>query len=600
MSLDLPRGWISATLDRRTLLRRTIVGAGLTAVSGSLLAACGGGSSDNTPEAAASSAAATTSSAASTSSAGTAASGTSTTASPSSSVAVTPAASAASSGKTPKKGGALKIPVNTNVTPWPPIGQIQNLLVNKSLFNGLVRFSAEDWSPQPDLAEKWEISSDKLTWTFTLRQGVKWHDGKPFTADDVVWSLKMYADPNVNSILLGNLKPLTAIEAADQYTVKLTSKEPYSSLPELLCYLTFMLPKHLLENEKFDRSNFPQAFIQKPIGTGPFKFGEHQPGDHFTVLANEDYYEGRPYVDQVIYRIVKDQNSTISQVKTGELDVAWPTVAQLSGLEGSSNIRIAEQGLMDYRFFSGYQKNPKFGPWFSDKRVRVAMAHAIDANGIIQQVTKGKGKRSNGPIPPALKNWYFPDLPTYDYNPDTAQQQLMDFGFKKGSDGVLEKDGQKFSFIMYSDTGQPEREQTALILQQNFKDIGIDAKYQGIEFAQLQKAYRVDHDFESMAYYYVTPATPDLHSYWQTDGSTNEWAYSNTEVDKLFLDGLAEFDPDKRKAIYKQLYTILAEEQAVNYIYHPTELQAISTKLQDWPDTDYRDAMLYLNKVWIE
>ena len=603
MTIDQPRSWFAATMDRRVLLRRMAAGVGLSAVSASLLAACGGGSSSKT---------ATTSTQSTTTAVTTASSGSASTA------AVTPAGTAASglsgspavtpsvvvqattSGTKPKTGGVFKIPVNTNITPWPPIGQIQNLMVNKSLFNGLVRYGAEDWTPQPDLAEKWDISSDKLTWTFTLRQGVQWHDGKPFTSDDVKWSLQMYADPKVNSILRGNLAPITAIDTPDQYTVKLTSKEPYSSLPELLCYLTFMLPKHLLETQTFDNTTFPQAFIQKPIGTGPFKFGEHQPGDHFTVLANDNYHEGRPYLDQVIFRIVKDQNSTISQVKTGELDIAFPSVAQLAGLQGNSNINIIEQGLMDYRFFSGYQKNPKFGPWFSDKRVRVAMAHAIDADGIIKQVTQGKAKRSNGPIPPALKSWYFPDLPTYDYNPDTATKQLMDFGFTKGSDGILEKDGQKFSFNMYTDTGQPEREQTALIIQQNLKDIGVDAKYQAIEFADLQKRYRVTHDFDSVAYYYVTPATPDLHSYWQTGGSTNEWAYSNATVDKLFQDGLAEFDPDKRKTIYKQLFTILAEEQAVNYIYHPLELQAINKKINGWANTDYRDALLYLNKVWIE
>ena len=275
-------------------------GVGLSAISASLLAACGGGSSSSTATTAAQSTTAATT--ASGGSASTPAATTASTAPSGSSGTPTVVVQATTgSGKTPKKGGVFKIPVNTNITPWPPIGQIQNLMVNKSLFNGLVRFSAEDWSPQPDLAEKWDISSDKLTWTFTLRKGVTWHDGKPFTSDDVKWSLQMYADPKVNSILRGNLAPVTAIDTPDQYTVKLTSKEPYSSLPELLCYLTFMLPKHLLENEQFDNTSFPQSFIQKPVGTGPFKFGEHQPGDHFTVLANDDYYEGRPYLDQVIF-----------------------------------------------------------------------------------------------------------------------------------------------------------------------------------------------------------------------------------------------------------------------------------------------------------
>lgn len=574
-------GDAESIMDRRAFLKRAAGGVALTA-GAAFLAACGGSSAPTSTPGGQTGQATATSGAGSGS------------ASPSVTVGTS------SSGKTPKRGGTFKIPVNANITPWPPIGAIQNLMVNKSLFNGLVRYSADDWSPQPDLAERWDISSDGLSWTFYLRKGVTWHDGTPFTADDVKWSLEMYANPKVNSILLGNLQPVQAIEVSDPNTVKVVTKEPYSSLVELLGYLTFMLPKHLLEGKQFDRTTFPQEFIQRPVGTGPFKFGEHQPGNQFTVVANENYYEGRPYLDSVIYKIVRDLNSTVAQVKTGELDIAFPTVAQLPALQGASNLNILERGLMDYRFFSGYQKNPQFGKWFSEKTVRQAMAYAIDAQGIIKQVTQGKGVRSNGPIPPALKKWYMPELPVFDYNPDTAQKVLVDFGFRKGSDGVLEKDGQKFAFTFFTDQGQPEREQTALILQQNFKDIGIDAKLQTLEFNDLQNRYRVTRDFVAVAYYYVTPPTPDLHSYWQTGGSTNEWAYSNPEVDQLFKDGLSTFDDAKRQEIYKKLYTILAEDQAVNYIYHPLELQAINKKVQGWAETDYRNALLYLSKVWIE
>jgi len=500
----------------------------------------------------------------------------------------------------PRRGGTFKIPVTATVTPWPPIGLIQNLMVNKSLFNGLVRYSPVDWTPQPDLAERWEVSKDGLTWTFHLRKGVTWHDGKPFTAEDVKFSLELYADPKVNSILQGNLEPVGGIEVVDPATVRVVTKQPYSSFVELLCYLTFMMPKHLLAGQEFSRTKFPDTFIRRPVGTGPFKFGEHITGDHFTVVANDQYFEGRPYLDAVIYKVVRDLNSTIVQVKTGELDVAFPTTAQLPALAGAPNLYLIERGLMDYRFLGFNHKHPRFGKWFRERTVRQAFAHAINAKGIVSQVAQGKADRSNGPLPPALKNWYIHDAPVFEYDPEKARKMLAEVGFKPGPDGVLAKDGEKFSFPFYTDQGQPEREQTALIVQQNLKDIGVDAQFQALEFNNLMGVWRVRHDYTALCFYYVTPATPDQHSYWQTGGSTNEWGYSNPEVDRLFRDGLATFDVEKRRAIYKRLYTIVAEDQPVNFIYHPRELQALNKRVRGWARTDYRDALLYLNRVWVE
>ncbi len=511
---------------------------------------------------------------------------------------VSKASSAASD--TPKRGGSFKIPVIANITPWPPIGRIQNLMVNKALFNGLVRYSAADWTPEPDLAEKWEVSKDGLTWTFSLRKGVTWHDGKPFTADDVKWTLEMYRDPKVGSILRSNLEPVTGIEVVDPNTVKLMTKEPYSSLVELLAYLTFMLPKHLLEKEEFTAAKAPESFVRKPVGTGAFKFGENKEGDHYTVVANENYWEGKPYLDSVIFKVVRDLNSTVAQVKTGELDIAFPTAAQMPALQGASNLNIVERGLMDYRFFVINYKSPEFGKWYGDKRVRQALAQAINVPGIMQQVAQGKATRSNGPVPPALKSWYVKDAPVFDYDPEKAKKMLAEFGLKAGPDGILAKDGQKFSFTFNVDQGQPEREQTSLLVQQNLKDIGIEAKLQPLEFVRFNESMVVKRDYTALCFYYVTPSTPDLHTYWQTGASINNWGYSNPEVDKLFDEGLKTFDDSRRHEIYKKLYTIMADDQAVNFLYHPLEIQAINKKVRGWAETNYRDALLYLSKVWIE
>ncbi len=501
---------------------------------------------------------------------------------------------------TPKKGGVLKIPVTADVSAWPPVGLIQNVIVNKSLYNGLVRYSAADWSPQPDLAEKWEVSPDGLTWTFYLRKGVTWHDGKPFTADDVKWSIEMYADAKVNSILRGNLAPVTTVQVVDANTVKLITKEPYSALIELLGYLTFMLPKHLLEGQEITPTKFPAEFIKKPIGTGPFKFVENLPGDHVTVAANDSYYEGRPFLDQVIFKIVRDLNSTIAQVKTGELDMAFPTVANLPALEGAANLNIIERGVPEFRFLGLNYKDPKFGKYFSDKAFRQALATAIDANGIMTQVAKGKAQRSNGPIAPAFKAWYVKDAQPPVYDAAKAKQMFATLGFKPGADNILAKDGQKLEFTVLVDAGQPERMQTALIIQQNLNDIGFSVKVEAVEFNDFMNRERVTKEFSAVCFYYMMPTTPALHSYFQTGGSTNEWGYSNPEVDTLFKQGLVESEQAKRKAVYDKAYKIIADEQPMIFLYHPNELQAINKRVKGFAETHYRDAMLYLSKVWIE
>lgn len=505
---------------------------------------------------------------------------------------------AALAAEAPQRGGTFRIPVTATVNPWPPIGLIQNLMVNKSLFNGLVRYTTE-WSPAPDLAERWEVAKDGLTWTFHLRDGVTWHDGQPFTADDVKYTLETYADPKVSNVLKGNLDPVARIDVVNPLTVTVVTKTPYSSFIELLCYLTFMLPKHLLAGQEFTPTTFPEAFVRRPIGTGPFKFAEHVPGDHFTVTANDKYWEGRPYLDAVIYKTVRDLDATIVQVKTGELDIAFPTIAQLPGLTGTPSLTLIERGTMDFRYFNINPRDPKVGQWYKDRNVRQALAHAINSKGIIQQVAGGRADRSNGPMPPAFKDWYVPTAPVFEYDPEQAKRMLAEAGFKAGGDGILVKDGQRFAFPFNTDQGQPEREQTSLIVQQNLRDLGIDAQFQPEEFNAFMQHQRVAVDYVAQCFYQVTAATPDLHSYFGTNGSFNVWGTSNPDIDRLFQQGLETFDPAKRRAVYRQLYTLLAEEQIINFIYHPREIQAINKRIHGFAATDYRDALLYLSRVWI-
>jgi len=272
----------------------------------------------------------------------------------------------------------------------------------------------------------------------------------------------------------------------------------------------------------------------------------------------------------------------------------------LPAVQGQPHLNIYNRRRMDYRYLGAWYKDPKIGPFFAEKKIRQAVSHAIDAKGIIQQVTQGNADRSNGPLPPALKKWYVTDAPVFDYNPDRAGKMLVEAGFKKGADGILEKGGQKFSFECLTDQGQPDMVQVALIMQQNMKDLGIDLKVVPSEFNRIVDAYRVKNVFQTIHWLYVTPSSPDQSTYWTKGASLNHWGYENPEVDRLYREALSTFEYEKQKALYTKLYTILAEDQPVNFIYHPHEFQVVNKRVKGWPETHYRDCALWYHKVWLE
>jgi peptide/nickel transport system substrate-binding protein len=496
----------------------------------------------------------------------------------------------------PRRGGIFRLPVNAAITPWPPIGLIQNLMVNKVLFNQLVK-PGKDLTPQPDLAERWEVSADGLTWTFYLRKDVTWHDGQPFTADDVIYSLQVYKDPQSRSIFRSSLEPIVRMDAPDRYTVRLATGEPFSSLLEILSYLIFIMPRHRLEGQNLAE---PTEFISRPIGTGAFKFEEHVRGDHLTLVRNDNYFLGQPYLDAIIYKVIPDVNNAVAQVRTGELDIAFIAMDHYDALKDLPNIRIDEAYQIDVRFMGLNEAHPRVGPWFSDKRVRQAFSYAIDRNGILKQVTRDKGLAATNIIPPFFKAWYNPNLKPYPYDPERAGRLLREAGWQPGPDGVLQKGGEKLRFEALCDKGNTEREQTALIVQQNLKAIGVQAEVNFMEFNAMLNRVRGPRDHEATIYYYVTPNSPDVFSYFGCGGATNEYGYCNQELDRLFREARRVFDYDKRREIYYKIQEILADDLPWVFIYHPVELRAMNRKVRNFPAIGYRDALLYMHEVWLE
>ncbi len=499
----------------------------------------------------------------------------------------TGAASAAAPAVAGAKGGTIKFPLGSD-GPLNPIvvpGNLASIFTNKTVFNGLIRFNSKTLNPEGDLAEKWEVAPDGKSITFTLRQGVKWHDGQPFTADDVKFTFDTMLDPKINARFRSNIKGVTEAVVNSPLSVTLKLTTPLPSLPIQLGYNIHMIPKHVLQGQDI---NAPKDFLAKPIGTGPFKFVEATPGSTMTVERYDNFHFGAPQLDRITFKVTPDINAQLAQLKTGELDFMLMEPDQAATVKSDNNIVIQNASQVNYYFIAYNDKRPLF----SDKLVRQALTMAIDREAIVKDVLGGAGQIANGPINPLLAWAYTDEVKKLSYDPKAAAAQLDAAGWKAGSDGIRAKDGQKFSFELLVDKGNTTRESVAQIAQQAWKAIGIDAKINVMEFNAAVAKF-IAGDFDSIVNWYITPPDPDVFAWYSTGGTSNQWNYSNPQVDDLLTKARSELDQTKSGALYKQFLGIIAEDEPITFLYYPQEIRGLRARLQNVPAVGIRDAIVY-------
>ena len=301
--------------------------------------------------------------------------------------------------------------------------------INSLIFSGLTAHDAEN-KVVPALAESWEYDEDSYTYTFHLRKDVKWHDGEPFTANDVVFTLTEILDAENQSEIASNYEDIISMVALDDYTFILGLKAPNVAM---LDYLTVgILPRHLLEGKNL----ITDEFNQKPVGTGPYKLTNWDVGQSITLEKNEDYYGGVPAIDTVIFKIVPDEKTRALQLKSGEVDLAQVTpedAQQFQGLEGFTtyDMKTADYRGILYNFNNDLFKN--------NPELTNALSYAIDRQAIIDSVLLGQGEIAYSPL--QMGPYNNPDMEKFSYDPQKAQQALEKAGWQKGSDGVYEKNG---------------------------------------------------------------------------------------------------------------------------------------------------------------
>jgi peptide/nickel transport system substrate-binding protein len=448
--------------------------------------------------------------------------------------------------------------------------------INDQVFNGLVKYD-KDIRLVGDLAERWDVSNGGKTITFHLRKGVKWHDGVEFTADDCLFTYKKFIDPKVVTPYSSSYVNIRRAEVVDKYTFRVIYKEPFS--PALESWSMGIIPKHLLDGKDINTD----PFNRHPIGTGPYKFKEWIAGQKIVLVANDDYFEGRPNIDRFIYRIIPDSSTMFQELLSGGVDMMGLTPLQY--LRKSETRRINEN-YRKFRYpangytYMGYNLT---NPLFSDVKVRQALSYAIDRQSIINGILLGLGEPCTGPF--SYVSWaYNPRARRYPHDPDRAKQMLAEEGWKPGvRNGILEKDGKQFRFTILTNQGNNERIRTAEIIQQDLKSVGIEVNIRVMEWQAFLE--QIDkRSFDAMILGWNMGRDPDLYDIWHSSmtkkGEYNFIGYKNAEVDRLLVEGRRTFDIEKRKRIYYRIHAILAEEQPYAFLYVPDALPIVHKRFK--------------------
>jgi peptide/nickel transport system substrate-binding protein len=421
-----------------------------------------------------------------------------------------------------------------------------------------------------------------MTLTFHLRKGVKWHDGDELTAEDVDFTYRYMIDPKTPTAYAEPFRQVKRAEIVDRYTYRVTYDKPYA--PALLSWGIWILPRHILEpawktgvDLRTTRQN------RFPIGSGPFRFREWKTGEKVVLEANPDYFEGRPFLNRVVYRIIPDQSTIFLELKAQNIDMAGLTPIQY---RRQTEYPAFQKAFHRYRYLAnayGYLGFNLRDTRFQDKRVRQAISHAIDKQEIIEGVLLGLGRPAVGPYKPGTW-WYKEDVKTFPFDPERATTLLAEAGWKPNSQGLLEKDGKPFSFTVRTNQGNAVRQQTAEIIQRRLRAVGIDVKIHVVEWAAFLNTFIRKRDFEAIILGWGLGLDPDQYEIWHSSKTgadeLNHISYRNPTVDDLLEAGRRTFDREKRIAIYGELQEILAEEQPLIFLYVPDALPVVSARVR--------------------
>lgn len=434
------------------------------------------------------------------------------------------------------------------------------------------------------LAEEFTASEDGMEYTIRITDKAKFHDGEPLDIDDVIFTYSIPLSDDYDGVRKSSFENIGSIEKIDQYTVKFTLKQFDASFAVVsLGY--GILPEHILGDVPISELGEHEFNTKKPIGSGPFVFEEWIDGQNVTVKANEDYWDGRPYLDSVVLKIIPDAAAMLLQLENGDIDfyagIPAADVDTVNAFAEKAGLEIVDGLALSYTFLGLNQSLDKY----KDVRVRQAITHAINRQAIVDNVLQGRGEIAH--VPESPLSWaYNPDVPIFEYDVEKANALLDEAGWVMGDDGYRYKDGEKFTMEIKTNQGNKTREDIAVILQQELKAVGIEVTPLIIEFSALIAA--IDPgvwDYDAIVLGWSLAIDPDPSGIFHTkeiEKGLNFQHYSNPEADVLMDAQLKEKDREKRKEMIGQVQQMLAADQAYTFLYYPQEFRAIPANLEGY------------------
>jgi peptide/nickel transport system substrate-binding protein len=452
-------------------------------------------------------------------------------------------------------------------------------LVSRLVGDGLVDRDV-DMKVVPRLADSWEFSGEGRVLTFHLRAGVRFHDGHPLTSADVRYTYERVIDPKNHALgRLDGFLPVERLETPDDRTVRVVYRFPYA--PALSAWEMPILPRHLYEKEDFLTSPHNRA----PIGTGPFRFVSWEPGRRIVLASNNDYWGGRPYIDEMDLQIIPSQETTLMALLAGEIDYASLTPVQWDAYskDPAFTRRFSTLSYLSLFFYYIAWRGDGSNPFFSDPEVRRAMALALDREAYVRAVLHGFGQVSSSLFHPAILP-VDPDTRSLQYDPQAAAALLDHAGWRLDPEtGLRRRKGVPFRFSLLIFSGGEDHAQFSQVAQESLRRLGIDMRIESLDWpslwARLQKG-----DFEAALSGTVPAGDPDdvvygmLHSS-QIRAGRNYAAFHDPEIDSWLEEGRRAIEPRARAACYRRIANRVEELQPYTYLFFPRVLAALSRRV---------------------
>ena len=465
---------------------------------------------------------------------------------------------------------------------------LASYVTNHRVYQSLIRLDVmhpPKYEFQAELAERWEISEDQKTYTFYVRKGVRWHDGQPFTARDLVATFDKIMDPTTKAVHVRSLlEELASYSAADDFTFVMRWKRPYAFTLNTLSDIEIQ-PAHFIA--KLTGAQYNDAasnpIQRKPIGTGPFRFATWESNNKIVIERNPDYWGDKTYLDRVVFRVVPNATVRLQLAERGEIDLIHKLTSDHWRHMDSPTLR---RDWNRSRFFPhqyvwiGWNQE---NPLFKDKRVRRALTSLVDRPGIIDKLLYGLYR-------PTTCHFYWaseqcdPEQKPLPYDPPAAIAELEALGWKDSDgDGVRDRQGKPFRFVFMIAAASEETARWTAKVKEDFGRAGIAMDIQRVEWSAFIKRM-TEHKFDAATLLWGnTSPFDDPTQVWASSGirgGSNFVSFRNAEADSIMQRARVEFDVSARNALYRKLGAILHEEQPYTWMYNRAELAVLHKRLK--------------------